>query len=83
MIARRPVRALHRRRARLVRRAPALDAVFTPKHASWLNQIERMFSILHQHVLERGSFTSQQDLQEKIYAYMHGYPTETDQPFGR
>jgi hypothetical protein len=53
---------------------------FTPKHASWLNQIECMFSILHQHVLERGSFTSQQDLQEKIYAYMHWY-NETDQPF--
>jgi transposase len=31
---------------------------FTPKHASWLNQIECWFSILSRHVLARGSFTS-------------------------
>jgi len=43
---------------------------FTPKHASWMNQIECMFSILHKHVLARGSFHSLQDLRDKIYAYM-------------
>jgi transposase len=53
---------------------------FTPKHASWLNQIECMFSILQRQVLARGSFTSPQDLQEKIYAYMLWY-NETAQPF--
>jgi len=46
---------------------------FTPKHASWLNQIECMFSILQKQVLARGSFTSLQDLQEKLYAYMLWY----------
>ncbi len=29
---------------------------FTPKHASWLNQIECWFSILARHVLARGSY---------------------------
>jgi transposase len=53
---------------------------FTPKHASWLNQIECMFSVLQKQVLARGSFTSIQDLQEKIYAYMLWY-NETAQPF--
>jgi transposase len=53
---------------------------FTPKHASWLNQIECMFSILHREILARGSFTSTQDLREKIYAYMLWY-NETAQPF--
>jgi hypothetical protein len=53
---------------------------FTPKHASWLNQIECMFSILHRRVLARGSFVSLADLEEKIYAYMHWH-NETDQPF--
>ena len=35
---------------------------FTPKHASWLNQIEIWFSILARNLLRRGSFTPQQDL---------------------
>jgi transposase len=53
---------------------------FTPKHASWLNQIECMFSILQKHILDRGSFVSLEDLQEKIYAYMLWY-NQTAQPF--
>jgi transposase len=53
---------------------------FTPKHASWLNQIECMFSILHRQVLARGSFTSLQDLREKLYAYMLWY-NESALPF--
>ena len=53
---------------------------FTPKHASWLNQVECMFSILQKRVLERGSFASLQELEEKIYAYMLWH-NETGQPF--
>jgi transposase len=53
---------------------------FTPKHASWLNQIECMFGILHRRVLARGSFTSTDDLRDKIYAYMLWH-NQTDQPF--
>jgi transposase len=43
---------------------------FTPKHASWLNQIEDMFSIVQRRVLARGSFRSTDDLRERIYEYM-------------
>jgi hypothetical protein len=43
---------------------------FTPKHASWLNQIEDAFSILGRRVVDRGSFTSKEDLREKLYSYM-------------
>jgi transposase len=35
---------------------------FTPKHASWLNQIEIWFSILVRKVIRRGSFASTEDL---------------------
>ena len=35
---------------------------FTPKHASWLNQIELWFSILARKVLRRGNFLSTADL---------------------
>jgi len=53
---------------------------FTPKHASWLNQIECMFGILERHVIARGSFTSTDDLCEKIFSYMTSHNL-TDQPF--
>jgi transposase len=43
---------------------------FTPKHASWLNQIEDAFSILDHRVIVRGSFTSKDDLRDKLYGYM-------------
>ena len=53
---------------------------FTPKHASWLNQIECAFSILQRRALTRGSFASLEELQEAIYTYMWWH-NETDQPF--
>ena len=53
---------------------------FTPKHPSWLNQIECWFSVFARHVITRGSFTSQDDLADKINAYVLWY-LKTDQPF--
>jgi hypothetical protein len=53
---------------------------FTPKHASWLNQIECMFGILDRRVIARGSFTSTDKLRDKLYAYMIWHNL-TDQPF--
>jgi transposase len=41
---------------------------FTPKHASWLNQIEMWFSILARKVIRRGNFTSLEDLSEQAHA---------------
>jgi hypothetical protein len=34
----------------------------TPKHVSWLNQIECAFSLVARHVLRRGSFRSKEEL---------------------
>ena len=53
---------------------------FTPKHASWLNQIECWLSILARQLLTRGSFTSQEDLAAKIDAYVAWY-LQNDRPF--
>jgi transposase len=53
---------------------------FTPKHASWLNQIECAFSILAKRVLARGSFSSLEGLCAKIYEYLLWHNL-TDQPF--
>lgn len=43
---------------------------FTPKHASWLNQIEPAFGQIQQHVLTRGSWPSVEALQQAIYGYI-------------
>ncbi len=53
---------------------------FTPRHASWLNQIEAWFSILQRRVLARGSFASKSELQAAIYDYMLWHD-QLDQPF--
>lgn len=54
---------------------------FTPKHASWLNQIEIWFSILARKLLRRGSFRSQQDLKEKIERFIVYFNRTMAKPF--
>jgi hypothetical protein len=44
--------------------------VYTPRHASWLNQVEIWFSILSRRLLKRGSFTSKANLREKLLAFI-------------
>lgn len=54
---------------------------YTPKHASWLNQIEIWFSILGRKLLKRGSFTSTDDLQTKLFAFIDYYNDTMAKPF--
>lgn len=44
--------------------------IYTPLHASWVNQVEIFFSILHRRVLKHGNFTSQADLRAKLLAFI-------------
>ena len=44
--------------------------VYTPKHTSWLNQIEIWFSILVRKLLRRGNFGSTQELKARIEAFI-------------
>ena len=49
---------------------------FTPKHASWLNQIEIWFSTLSRKVLARGSFSSLEELKRRIAEFInHSFVT--------
>jgi transposase len=43
---------------------------FTPKHGSWLNQVEQFFSILQRRVITRGSFASKEQLADKVTRYI-------------
>ena len=53
----------------------------TPKHASWMNQVEIWLSILARKVLKRGSFTSVEDLKEKVLAFIAYYNRTMAKPF--
>ncbi len=55
--------------------------VYTPKHASWLNQIECWFSILVRRLLKRASFTSVQDLQQSLLDFIDFFNKTMAKPF--
>ena len=54
---------------------------YTPKHASWMNQIEIWFSILVRKVLKRGNFSSVDDLKRKVFAFIEYYNLTMAKPF--
>jgi transposase len=55
--------------------------VYTPKHSSWLNQVEIWFSILVRRVIRRGSFTSKEDLRTKILNFIAYFNKVLAKPF--
>jgi transposase len=54
---------------------------YTPKHGSWLNQIEIWFGVLQKRVLRRGNFPSKADLTRKILAYILYYNENLAHPY--
>jgi putative transposase len=54
---------------------------FTPKHCSWLNQVEIWFSILTRKLLRRGNFSSQVDLKQQILNFIDYFNQKLAHPF--
>jgi hypothetical protein len=54
---------------------------YTPKHSSWLNQVEIWLSILTRKLIKRGSFNSVADLQQKVLAFIEYYNRTMAKPF--
>jgi transposase len=54
---------------------------YTPKHASWMNQIEIWLSILTRKLLRRASFTSIDDLTTRVLAFIDYYNQTMARPF--
>lgn len=54
---------------------------YTPKHASWMNQIEIWLSILVRKLLKRGNFRSLDDLKKHILAFLTYYNQIMAHPF--
>ncbi len=55
--------------------------VFTPRHASWLNQVEIWFSILARRALKRASFTSLDALRDRLLAFIDYFNAVLAKPF--
>jgi hypothetical protein len=54
---------------------------YTPKHASWLNQVEIWLGILVRKLLRRGSFTSTDDLRTQVLAFIAYFNRTMAKPF--
>jgi transposase len=58
-----------------------IRVVYTPKHTSWLNQVEIWFSILARRLLKRASFASVEDLHRRVLAFIEYFNTTLAKPF--
>ena len=54
---------------------------YTPKHTSWMNQVEIWLSILVRKLLQRGSFRSVTDLKQKVWDFIDYYNWTMAKPF--
>jgi len=55
--------------------------VYTPRHASWLNQVEIWFSILSRRALKRASFRSLKALESRLKDFISYFNTVLAKPF--
>jgi transposase len=67
--------------AEWLRQHPRVRFVFTPKHGSWLNQVEIWFGILTRSALRHRSYASVSDLTTAIYRFGKYWNEVTRKPF--
>jgi transposase len=75
------LRSTETRAAFLQDQAHRIRFIYTPKHTSWLNQIEIWFSILVRRALKRASFASVEELCARILAFIDYFNRTMAKPF--
>ena len=55
--------------------------VYTPKHSSWLNQIEIVFGVIMRKVVRRGSFRSVAELRDRLLNFVEYFNRTFAAPF--
>jgi transposase len=79
--ARGVLRSVASRQAFLSERGHRIRFVYTPKHSSWLNQIEVVVGVIMRKVIRRGSFTSVADLRSKLLHFIDYFNRVFARPF--
>ena len=75
------LKSMETRMAFLEMKEHKVSFIYTPKHCSWLNQIENWFGHLERKVIKRGNFSSTDDLKNKIIAFIKYYNSYCAKPF--
>ena len=55
--------------------------LYTPLHASWVNQVELWFGVLQRRCLTRGSFASVEELRAAVLAFVSYWNETAGHPF--
>ena len=58
-----------------------VEFIFTPKHASWLNQIEIWFKELNQKCLKRSSVKSKEEMEDRVLDWIDTYNENYAHPY--
>jgi transposase len=75
------LKSMASRKAFLSEKSHRIRFVSTPKHSSWLNQIESIFAMITRKVIRRGSFTSVADLKSKLLNFIDYFNDVFAKPF--